>query len=633
MPETSSEAAEAGPPRRALVGATLVSLLAPLLVYWPTPGDYWIRFDNEILIRQEPMVRALALAGAARGRALVEMFTSVHNDLYQPLLTLSLAIDYALFGWDRSGFHLHSLLLHLAIAAGLFWLAYRLVGVVWASLLATLLFALHPLAVEPVSWVIHRTLLVTAAWVLVGSHAYLGYARRPERWPWLALATAAYGLSCMAKVIPSIALIPFLLDAWLRRPPSARLVLEKLPLLLVAGGFTLLNLRVGQLKASGAEPDLWGSVTSGGTAGGFALSLVNTVMPQRLALFYPTADVWSIVGARWLVLAVTLAGLLALGLWLWRRGARGLLLGCLGWLALVAPFVLAANAFRDVATADRYSYVAMLVLAPGVADALAALARAAPTARRLALATGWALVLVLGLQARAQARLWSDEASLWRAALAGGSHPVAYGALGTVYSRRQQWPQAVEAYERAVELIEGPYASQAMPLFYTTLTQIALGAAAAAPKNTPEASALRDRYLESASRAASRAAERWPDVAELHYQVARVDHRRGEDGQAIEALERALRLDRSHAPALEALGGIFELRGEYARAAPLYLRWVALRPRDARAHERFLSVALAGLEQRDRQAVGPWVERYLERFPDSEPSRRLRERLAAAGPG
>jgi hypothetical protein len=34
--------------------AASVAFVLPLIVYWPTPGDYWIRIDNERLIRDAP---------------------------------------------------------------------------------------------------------------------------------------------------------------------------------------------------------------------------------------------------------------------------------------------------------------------------------------------------------------------------------------------------------------------------------------------------------------------------------------------------------------------------------------------------------------------------------------------------
>src|SRR6186713_1043915 len=113
MSDSRSPSAEAAsrPWLQAVISLLLV-VSAALVVYLPTPGNYWIRYDNEALIRNSPQVNAFA--GEDRLGALVTMFTSTHFSLYQPLFTLSVAIDHALFDWDLAGFHAHSVLLHVA---------------------------------------------------------------------------------------------------------------------------------------------------------------------------------------------------------------------------------------------------------------------------------------------------------------------------------------------------------------------------------------------------------------------------------------------------------------------------------------------------------------------------------------
>ena len=273
-----------------VVAAVVFASLAPLAVYLPTPGDYWIRYDDELLIRQEPKVRLLAREDVSTAGAVVEIFSTPHGDLYQPLATLSLAVDYALFGWDRTGWHAHSVLVHLLVTGGVFLLAYRLCGAVWAALLASLFMGLHPVMVESVFWPMSRTFLATAVWILLGTHAYLTYARDPQRWGWLAASTAAYGVSFTGKAIGSVVVLPFLLDAWVRRRPSARLAGEKLPLLALAVFFTWLNLHVSTSIAHGQGVELPGLAQAAlsKAPGGLLLSIANLVAPHNLALFYRT---------------------------------------------------------------------------------------------------------------------------------------------------------------------------------------------------------------------------------------------------------------------------------------------------------------------------------------------------------
>lgn len=619
-----------GAPRLAVVAAALVASLAPLVVYLPTPGDYWIRYDNEVLIRQEPMVRILAADRVGKPEALVRIFRSVHGDLYQPLLTLSLAVDYALFGWDRSGFHAHSLLLHCVLMGALFLLALRLAREPWAALAATLLAGLHPAAVEPVSWIIHRTLLETAFWLLLGTHAYLSYARDPRRWPWLVAATLALGTSFMGKAIPSVVVVPFLIDAWVHRRPSIRLFLEKTPLLVLAGFFTWLNFAVSRQKAAGIALEGIGLDAITKAPSGLLLSIANTVAPRDLAIFYPASQIQALLGLR-LVVAVGVVFLVtALAVFLWRRGSRGLLLGLVGWVALLSPFLF-ASAFRDVVTADRYTYVASLLLGPGLAEALAALRPRAPRWRAVAAAGVGLVVAVFALQARGQAREWADEVVLWRSVLEKGDHPLPYGAMGNVWAQRRRWDEAVASYERAVALAEGEFASEAAPIFHQNLSNFSFEAYRHVRSQDPGADAQRRRYVALSLDAARRGLERWPRFAVLHYNEGRALLAAEQPDEALAAFERALELDPTLPAALAGAGDLRRARGEFGPAMQLYLRWAVVDPRDADPHRRVLETAEAALAAEQAESVLVLLEYYLERFPESGAARALLQRVSGSG--
>lgn len=575
--------------RPAVAAALLLAALAPLAVYLPTPGDSWIRYDDELLIRREPKILLLAHEDVSTPAAVVQIFSTPHGDLYQPLATLSLAADYALFGWDRTGWHAHSLLLHELVTAGVFLLAYRLCGQVWAALLASLFIGVHPVTAEVVFWPMSRVFLVTAVWILLGTHAYLCYARDPRRWAWLAASTAAYGVALTGKAIGSIVVLPFLLDAWVGRRPSARLAAEKLPLLALAIFFTWLNLSVSTsiARAQGVELPGLAQAALGKAPGGLLLSIANLVAPHDLALFYANSAVRDFLGMRWIAAAAAVLCALAFGILLWRRGRRGLLLGLMGWLCLIAPF-LAATSFRAVATADRYAYIASLVLVPGIADALSALLPRARVRRQLVVAALSLPLLALAVQGRAHARQWLDEVKVWQAVVAKGPHPIAYGAMANAYAERGQWREAVEACERAVELAEGTFAHESAPIFHDNLAETALQAANRAPDD-----AERAHYLEIALRGARSGVEQWPGEDELAEVLGRIYLARGD---------------------------VFERESEYGAAAEQYFHGLIAAPGSRKAHERFVALAHAASRAGQSREVQPWIERYVERFstPDAE---------------
>ena len=89
----------------------------------------------------------------------------------------------AFLNWIGSGrpwiFHGAALLLHAVFVVQLFMLGLRLTQRVWLSTLTCLLFALHPLVVEPVSWAICLKDLLMANLALAATRCFLSLATRP----------------------------------------------------------------------------------------------------------------------------------------------------------------------------------------------------------------------------------------------------------------------------------------------------------------------------------------------------------------------------------------------------------------------------------------------------------------------
>lgn len=77
-------------------------------------------------------------------------FTAATEGTWQPLVWLSLMLDYHNFGLNPMGFHLTNLLLHITNFLALLFLLWSMTGSLWRSAFAAALFALHPLHVESV---------------------------------------------------------------------------------------------------------------------------------------------------------------------------------------------------------------------------------------------------------------------------------------------------------------------------------------------------------------------------------------------------------------------------------------------------------------------------------------------------
>lgn len=106
-----------------------------------------------------------------------KVFTSAYAGMYQPLTTLTFAIDNLVYGKNfPGGFHLTSLLLHLLNIIFLYLLFRRLGLNLLQSGILVLFFALHPIQVEVVSWISARSTLLFSMFYILALICYSRFA-------------------------------------------------------------------------------------------------------------------------------------------------------------------------------------------------------------------------------------------------------------------------------------------------------------------------------------------------------------------------------------------------------------------------------------------------------------------------
>src|SRR3989442_6770688 len=151
---------------------------------------------------------------------------------YIPLTWMTLGLDYVLWGMNPFGYHLTSLLLHVANAAIFYVLVLRLLSLAVSSRserdpalivsagLAALVFAIHPLRVESVTWITERRDVLSGLFSLLTILAYPRAFHRPERcrgWDWLSIVLFACALLSKSMSI-SLPVVLLILDIYpLRR--------------------------------------------------------------------------------------------------------------------------------------------------------------------------------------------------------------------------------------------------------------------------------------------------------------------------------------------------------------------------------------------------------------------------------
>src|SRR5262249_27235764 len=111
----------------------------------------FVNHDDPTYVTRNPHV----LGGPTRANVTCA-FTTFHAANYHPLTCLSLQFDARRCGTDAMAFHATNVVVHAMNAACLLMLVTSLTGQTLLSAIVALVFAVHPLHVESVTWVSER---------------------------------------------------------------------------------------------------------------------------------------------------------------------------------------------------------------------------------------------------------------------------------------------------------------------------------------------------------------------------------------------------------------------------------------------------------------------------------------------
>lgn len=449
----SREQGESGDRAERLPWWALPLVLATVLaVYWPLRTHAFVDYDTDVYLTGNAQVRAGLTAEGLRWA-----WGGLQAANYHPLTWMSHMLDVELFGLDPAGHLLHNAVLH-ALNAGLVLLLFRLLGMGRAvALIAALLFALHPLRVEPVAWIAERKDLLASLFGLSSLCLWVQGRRqgirRPNPYLVLAMLFLAASLLCKPMFVTLPCLL-VLLEIWPLTRPGKRTTVVWVALALAFGlsaGSAALTVLAqtdyGAMQGLGARP-LGERMAVALDA--YRWYLAAQIRPSGLAFHYPQPE-WS---AHGVALRAVLLALLVWFLLRMRRDAPWITVGGLWFFGTLVP-VIGFVQVGAQAWADRFSYLPSigLLLAVGLSLDRWVVARGVlKTGGARAAALGLALVL-LGLSAhatRTQLATWRDTESMARHALSVTQRNVpAHVQLGIALAERGELDAAIAELETA----------------------------------------------------------------------------------------------------------------------------------------------------------------------------------------
>ena len=401
---------------------TLACAIA-FLAYVPTLGFQFV-YDDKPQITQNPAIRAWHyLPNYFTSHVWAELYPHVGGDYYRPVFLLWFRLNHAMFRVNPVGWHLTTVLCHVAATWLVFLLVRRLAANPWIAFSAATLFALHPVHIESVAWVSGVTDPLLAIFLLGSFLAYLRFRERNQL-GWMGLALALFVLGLLEKET-AVVLGPLaFLYAWLyaeERPWIFRFAMalkDSLGFLALTGLYLPLRAHVLHGLSHPSSPVTWSTMVL--TAPSILwLYLRHLLIPGGISGLYGLPYVQNPASAAFVVpMALLLAFILALA-WGIRRleDARLALFAC-GWMVLPIIPVLWLRTFSagDIAH-DRYLYIPSIGFVLLVSLFLSKMADHWPASHKTLQLSGLAFfALTYALGTITQQTYWASELLLYQRA-------------------------------------------------------------------------------------------------------------------------------------------------------------------------------------------------------------------------
>ncbi len=467
-------------------------IVLTFIVYGQSLGNGFVTWDDGLLITENPIIRGLSFHN------LWLAFTSYDPELYIPLTFLSYQINYMIGGLQPFGYHLGNLLLHISNAVLVAMIIGRLPngklkienGKLFSifnfqfSIIAGLLFAVHPLHTEAVVWAAARKDVLSAFFFLLtvlcylrsrfdtrrsvmvsspelgegriepGPAALLSVTQIWNGMYWLSVLMFLLALLSKVSVITWPVLM-VLMD-WYIAPvpkvgtPAADSVKRALP-------FAILSLIFGIIALGGKIANtgfLYEKFLMGCRA--ITLLLQKFFWPSGLSALYPFTKPVSLFTPE-LFLSVLFALFVSVVVLSCaaRRGVR-LPLFAWGWfLLLLAPsfsnITKGHNELLDIyITTDRYAYLPSIGLLIVVVFLIFYVFRKLPV---LTSSTVFFVLFVFSVLSYKQSLVWKNTLTLFtHVSEAQPRAYVAWSNIGTEEVRRGRLHEGLQAYSKALQI-------------------------------------------------------------------------------------------------------------------------------------------------------------------------------------
>ena len=418
--------------------------LLSLLIYFPSLHHDFISDDRPLVV-ENPYIKSWKYLPEMLSRDAWNI--SEPTNYWRPVFSISLALDYSLWGLNPLGFHLTNILLHAINTVLLYLLGKRLQNSTSAGLFASLLFALHPIQAHTVNVISTRGDLLAAFFTLLSLQAFFSRKTIP-----FAIALILALLSKETSMVFPVAV----LFAWImiqREKQGLGVILG----FVILGLYLMVRLSLG--FSFSLIPLVFSYDASWETRWLLPFKVLALYFVAIWNLFEIPHPFWTVelptsLNDPYVIGGILIAGLLVTALWFSFKKSPVATFG-LAWFVI---YFLPISNFKELnqSMAEHWLYVPMIGLSLAFGAAFSELyfrfAKVRPA--RAGFAAGVSVFLIFAvLVVREKTKIYQNDESFLIAAIRANPDIVRlYTLLGNTYVKKQEIPRAVELYTQALTL-------------------------------------------------------------------------------------------------------------------------------------------------------------------------------------
>jgi tetratricopeptide (TPR) repeat protein len=535
---------------RELIGGIIGLFVAVgFLVYgYSVWVNEFVSFDDTLLVFNN-----ISVIRAGTFWSVKWAFANYDPELYIPLTFLSLQLDAIIGGVNPFIFHFTNLLLHISNALLLTWIIQLLFRRLDIAIILGLLFLVHPLNVESVSWAASRKDVLSSFFFFATIIGYLRF-RETQSTKLHFANIGLFVLGLMAKV--SIIPLPLILlcidwykdgslrfaDFWQKKG----YVLAAIPFgLLALLGKDVVIVRSSPLSIALLIPK------------SILFYLQKVLLPIHLSLFYSVDSADVTLTNLEIIVPILVLILLLITVWKLRKRFTAGVAGAAIMLLLFAPSFLQYYRGNDLYLAsDRYMYMAFLGLFLMIAALLVHIPR-----KRINILYGISGVLIAtcGFLTFHRSLVWRDTYTLFSDALRYKESFLSYEKVGSELHLMGRTEEALVALKKSIELAP------------SSAAYIRLGIIAEESESWEDAKLF---YLE-ALRTSPKHPQALTNIGRIYWEEGRTD-------LAIDHMERAVENHAWNMMALGNLASMYTLTGQKEKALGIIDMILVLEPKNER---------------------------------------------------